>query len=59
MHKNLLTLTIRRKMIFIFDLRTVQKLFVTRTPYKCSATKKKIAGIFGYVKLYNLPWIPS
>ena len=28
-------------------LETVQKLLVTRTPYKCSSAKKKIAGIGG------------
>ncbi|MDE7431009.1 MAG: hypothetical protein K2N34_03725 [Lachnospiraceae bacterium] len=33
-------------------LGTVQKLLVTRTPYKCPAAKKKIAGIAGYVKIF-------
>jgi len=28
-------------------LGTVQKLLVTRAPHKCSAAKKKIAGIGG------------
>jgi len=28
------------------------KLLVTSTPYKCSAAKKKIAGIAGYVKIF-------
>jgi len=27
-------------------LGTVQKLLVTRTPHKCSAAKKKLAGLF-------------
>jgi hypothetical protein len=34
------------------SLGTVQKLLVTSTPYKCSAAKKKIAGIAGYVKIF-------
>ena len=34
------------------ELGTVQKLLVTSTPYKCSAAKKKIAGIAGYVKIF-------
>ena len=33
-------------------LGTVMKLLVTSTPYKCSAAKKKIAGIAGYVKIF-------
>ena len=38
--------------LLLIGLGTVMKLLVTSTPYKCSAAKKKIAGIAGYVKIF-------